>query len=196
MLYKMQTLNYQQEYTQSKIHPHKLALWISLASILMMFAAFTSAYMVRKGAGNWLDYEIPSIFYVSTAVMLMSSVAIQYAYLSYKNGREIAYKVCLILTFLLGITFVILQYQGWTELYGLGIEINGNPSGSFFYVISGVHAAHVLGGLAILSVAMIHAFGLPFTFLKNRLTRLELTTTYWHFVDLLWVYLLFFLLIQ
>ncbi|MCB9318537.1 MAG: cytochrome c oxidase subunit 3 [Lewinellaceae bacterium] len=192
----MQTLSHQESYTQSKIHPHKLALWISLASILMMFGAFTSAYMVRKGAGNWLDYEVPGIFYVSTVVMLLSSVTIQYAYLSYKSGKELLYKGALVLTFLLGIGFLILQYKGWMDLYGIGIEINGNPSGSFFYAISGVHAAHVLGGLAIMVVAMVQAFSLPFTFLKNRLTRLELTTTYWHFVDLLWVYLLFFLLIQ
>ena len=83
-----------------------------------------------------------------------------------------------------------------TELYDVGVELNGNPSGSFFYLISGLHAAHVLGGIAILFVALSHAIGLNFKVTPKRLLRFELSLQYWHFVDFLWIYLLIFLLIQ
>ncbi len=187
---------YTRQYTRSKIHPLKFALWISLASILMMFAAFTSAYVVRKAAGNWLDYEIPGVFYLSTIVIILSSITLHGAYLNFNKQKETLYKSLLGATFVLGLLFIILQYQGWMTLFGLGIELSGNPSGSFFYVISGVHAAHVLGGLAVLFVALIHAFGLPFVPSLRRKLRLELSLHYWHFVDLLWIYLLIFLQLQ
>ena len=181
---------------RSRIHPQKFALWSSMASILMMFAALTSAYIVRKGAGNWLEYQLPNIFFYSTAVILLSSATLHGSYLNYKKGKEVLYKILLLVSFLLGIGFVVMQYMGWNDLYNIGIELNGNPSGSFFYLISGLHAAHVLGGIAILFVALVHAFGLKFKISAKRKHRFELSMQYWHFVDFLWVYLLIFLLIQ
>ncbi len=179
-----------------KIHPQKFALWSAMASIIMMFAALTSAFIVRKAAGNWLEFELPSIFYVSTFVILLSSIIMHGSYLAYKRGKAAIYRWGLVLTFLLGITFVVMQYSGWTSLYEIGVELNGNPSGSFFYIISGLHAAHVLGGIAVLFVAISHAFGLSFKISDKRLLRFELSLHYWHFVDFLWIYLLIFLLIQ
>ncbi len=99
-------------------------------------------------------------------------------------------------TFVLGITFVILQYMGWKAMTDMGATFTINPSSSFVYVISGVHAAHVLGGVAALIVAMVHAHFLPFKPTPRRRLRLELVVHYWHFVDLLWVYLFVFFLIQ
>ena len=179
-----------------RIHPQKFALWSAMASIIMMFAALTSAFIVRKAAGNWLEFEIPAIFYLSTFVILLSSITLHTSYLSFKKGRALVYRWGLVITFLLGITFVVLQYMGWTQLYEIGVELNGNPSGSFFYLISGLHAAHILGGIAVLFVAISHAFGLSFKVTEARLLRFELSLQYWHFVDLLWLYLLIFLLIQ
>ena len=92
--------------------------------------------------------------------------------------------------------FLALQYKGWEELSASGIELTTNPSGSFIYVISGVHATHVLGGLAILGIALMHAFILPFQVTGKRKLRFELTLTYWHFVDILWIYLLAFWVTQ
>ena len=177
----------------NRIHPHKFALWISMASILMMFGAFTSAYIVRQASGNWLEFPLPNIFFFSTLVILASSMTLQRAYNGFVNGNENSYKYMLVVTFILGIAFVVLQYMGWQALFSIGIDFNGNPSGSFLYVITGVHAAHVLGGISALTVAMIHAFSLNYVPTYKRKIRFQLVVHYWHFLDFLWIYLLLFL---
>ncbi len=181
---------------RSKIDSKKLALLIGCASIVMMFAGLTSAYIVRRAGGNWLEFRLPNIFFINTIVMLLSSVAIHSAYIAFKKGNEFLYKALLIVSFILGLAFVVLQYQGWLDLTAIGVELTGNPAGSFIYVISGIHAAHVLGGLAVIMVAMIQAFSLKYKVTKKRKLRFELTLIYWHFVDFLWVYLLIFFLSQ
>lgn len=178
------------------IHPQKFALWAALGSIAMMFASLTSAYVVRRGAGNWLEYQVPKVFFTSTIVLLISSVFLHRSYKAYKSGNEKVYKSFLVVTFVLGILFIVLQYKGWNVLHRYGVELTGNPSGSFFYVISGLHVAHVLGGIGALLVALLHAFTLPYTVVEKRRHRFELVCQYWHFVDILWLYLLAFMIIQ
>lgn len=178
------------------IHPQKFGLWVALGSIAMMFASLTSAYVVRRGAGNWLEYQIPNIFFASTIVLLISSVTLSRSYNQFKKGNEKGYKLFLVSTLVLGLLFVALQYQGWLTLTSHGIEIKGNPSGSFFYILSGLHVAHVLGGIAALITALIHAFFLPYNVTERRRHRFELVCQYWHFVDILWIYLLSFMIIQ
>lgn len=185
-----------QEYNQSKIHPHKLALWVAIGSIIMMFGAFTSAYVVRRAAGNWLEFKLPDIFMVSTVIILLSSVTIQLAYAGFKNGKEKQYKGMLLATAVLGLAFVVMQYKGWEALNQMGATFTVNPSSSFIYVISGLHAAHVLGGIGALSVALTHAFVLPFKPTLRRKQRFDLVVQYWHFVDILWVYLMVFFMLQ
>jgi cytochrome c oxidase subunit 3 len=185
-----------QEYNQSKIHPHKLALWIAIGSIIMMFAAFTSAYVVRRAAGNWLEFKLPDIFMLNTAVIVLSSVTLHLAYSGFKQGKEQRYKTMLIATFVLGLLFVVLQYMGWEALTAIGATFTVNPSSSFIYVISGLHAAHVLGGIAAITVALVHAYVLPYKTTLKRKQRFELVVHYWHFVDVLWVYLMLFFMIQ
>ncbi|KGE89773.1 cytochrome c oxidase subunit 3 [Phaeodactylibacter xiamenensis] len=184
------------EYTRSKIHPKKFALGVACASILMMFAAFTSAYIVRQAAGNWLEFRLPDIFYINTLVILLSSATVHGSYLAFKRGKTQAYRVLLVFTLILGLAFLALQYQGWQTLTAIGVELTTNPSGSFVYVISGVHAAHILGGIAALIVAIIHAFALTHKVTPARKLRFEMTLIYWHFVDFLWVYLLVFFTLQ
>ncbi len=191
----MKTLTIQTPY-RSRIHPQKFALWVAFASITMMFAAFTSAYIVKQAAGNWLEYTMPGVFYMSTAVLLASSVTLHLSYRNFIQSRERPYKALLVLSFILGLTFVVLQYEGWTALFNMGIDLKANVSGSFFYLITGVHAAHVLGGVAAIVVAMIHAFSLPFIISPKRKLRFELVLHYWHYVDFLWVYLFIFLLVM
>jgi len=94
----------------------------------------------------------------------------------------------------LGIGFVASQYSGWQDLFALGVDMKANVSGSFFYLITGAHAVHVLAGIACLVVAMIHAFTLKFRYTDRRKNRFELVLHYWHFVGVLWIYLLYFLL--
>jgi Heme/copper-type cytochrome/quinol oxidase, subunit 3 len=190
------TRNISYEHTTNKIHPLKFALWIGMASITMMFAAFTSAYIVRQSAGNWLEFDLPNIFFVSTLVLLISSVTLHTSYKFFVRGSEQRYKLFLILSFILGIAFLILQYRGWLDLFSIGIDLKGNPSGSFIYVLTGVHALHVIGGLAALTVGVLLAYSRPFRVTERRKVNFDLTLQYWHFVDLLWVYLLIFLYIS
>ena len=184
------------KYYRNRIHPHVFALYASMASILMMFAAFTSAYVVRQAVGNWQEYSVPDIFYFSTAILLTSSVTLHLAYRGYKNSQRLRYQGLLVVTLLLGCVFIVLQYFGWQDLYQIGVPLDGNPSGSFFYVISGVHAAHVLGGLAAIVVALYHALSLPFQVTDKRRNRFVLVVRYWHFVDILWLYLFVFILLS
>ena len=162
----------------------------------MMFAAWTSAYVVRQAAGNWLEFRLPSIFFVNTAVLLLSSVTLQLSYMSFKREKEGLYKGLLLLSTLLGISFVALQYEAWANMKSIGVPLTLNPSGDFIYVFTSFHAAHVLGGIAVLFVALVHAFALPFKPTAKRKLRFELTLTYWHFVDFLWIYLFSFFLLQ
>lgn len=182
--------------TNNRIHPKKFGLYIAFASIIMMFAGLTSAYIVRQAAGNWLEFKIPSIFFYNTVVILLSSVTLHFSYKSFLNGNEKMYKNLLVVSGILGLMFIILQYKGWLALNEIGIDLKGNPSGSFVYAISGIHAAHVLGGVAAIGVAIMHAFSLKYKVTPARKLRFELTIQYWHFVDLLWVYLIVFLVLQ
>lgn len=184
------------EYSRNKIHPLKFALWVGIGGIIMMFGAFTSAYVVRRAAGNWLEFKLPDIFFLNTIVIVVSSITLHYSYLSFKKGNEKLYKALLLTTFILGIVFVVLQYQGWQAMNAIGATFTANPSSSFIYVISGLHAAHVLGGMAAVTVALAHAHILPFKPTIRRKQRFELVLHYWHFVDVLWVYLIVFFMLQ
>jgi cytochrome c oxidase subunit III len=183
-------------YGRNKIHPQTFALLVACASIMMMFAAWTSAYLVRQAAGNWLEFSLPQVFTLSTVVILLSSFTLHASYRAFLKGNEKLYQYGLIATLLLGFTFLYTQYQGWLALAGIGVELTTNPSGSFVYVFSYVHAAHVVGGLAILALAVLHAVSLGLKVTPKRKHRFELSMIYWHFVDLLWVYLFFFLMTQ
>jgi cytochrome c oxidase subunit 3 len=186
-------LTIQENIGRNKIHPQKFAVWVGCGSILMMFASLTSAYVVRQAAGNWLEFQLPGIFKWSTLVILLSSGTLHAAFSAFKNGKEKQYKALLLVTYLLAGLFFVFQYEGWVSLSENGVPFTLNPSGDFIYVISWLHAAHVVGGLAALTVALIHAFGLDFKVTAKRKHRFELTLTYWHFVDFLWVYLFIFL---
>jgi len=181
---------------RNKIHPKLFALWVACGSITMMFIALTSAYLVRESAGNWLEFRLPDAFYYSTGVILLSSISLHASYRSFKQGQMRIYRMLLVVSLVLGLAFLVLQYQGWLGLQSIGIEFNTNPSGSFVYVISGVHAAHILGGIAALLVAVLNALSLGDKVTPARKLRFELTLTYWHFVDLLWVYLFLFIILR
>jgi cytochrome c oxidase subunit 3 len=183
-------------YSRNKIHPQKFALLVSCASVVMLFAALTSAYVVRQAAGNWLEFPMPVLFLYSTLTLIISSLTLYFSYKGFLAGNVNSYKYFLLLTFALGVLFIYLQYKGWMELVSMGVELGTNPSGSFLYVLSGLHAAHILGGLAAVFVAILHAFILPYEVSAKRKLRFEMTQIYWHFVDVLWIYLIVFLWLQ
>jgi len=182
--------------TKNKIHPQKFALWVGCASIVMMFAGFTSAFVVRRAAGNWLEFDLPSLFFWNTALILLSSVVLHGAYISFKKNNFSRYRMLLVIGSVMAVAFVAFQVLAWKAMEAKGIYLTGNPSGSFVYVISGIHAAHVLGGICALIIALIHAFSLKDLATPKRIHRLDLTVTYWHFVDLLWLYLIGFLVLN
>lgn len=183
----------------SRVHPKKFALWLGLASIVMMFAGLTSAYIVRRAAGNWVDYKIPEIFTISTVLIFLSSIIFHLAYIFLKKEKKVAYRLGLSVSLLLGVAFSVCQVIGWNQLTSYGIRLTGNPSGSFLYLISGIHLVHLAFGLLVLLVLLIKSFfkkdpvnELMEQVNPERYLGIELALTYWHFVDILWIYLFFF----
>lgn len=174
----------------------KFGLWIAMAAMIMMFAALTSSYIVRKAAGSWYEFKLPTPFFISTLCIVASSIFIEWAYKSLKQSRKSAYQVGVVLAFVLGMFFIVMQLQGWRALFNQGITLDLNVSGSFLYAISGLHALHVLGGLAALAVTLITAFTGTFDTSTSRVFKLDLVRQYWHFVDFIWIYLLIFLISQ
>ncbi|HTL06929.1 MAG TPA: cytochrome c oxidase subunit 3 [Chitinophagaceae bacterium] len=180
---------------RKKIHPYKFTLWVGIGSIIMMFAGFTSAYIVKREQPGWIGFSMPVIFWYSTAVMVLSSIVMQVALSAFKNRDMGKYRNLIGATTGLGILFVIMQVIGYWQLNKLGVKVEGSGGGVFFIIIFGLHALHVLGGIIALMV-------LFFRTVSNRVRNynavpVEVAATYWHFVDVLWVYLfVFFLIIQ
>lgn len=174
------------------MNPRKFLLWLGIVSIIMMFAAFTSAYLVRRAEGNWLEFGVPLIFTYSTIVLLLSSISMHYAYWAAKKDFFAQLRIAISVTFVLGIIFLVMQFLGWKELVKNNVFLVGNPSGSFFYVLSGLHGLHITSALIVLIFALTAAFKLKIH--AKQLNQIELCVTYWHFLDLLWLYLFVFIL--
>ncbi len=176
----------------NKIHPHKFTLWVGIGSILMMFAGLTSAYIVKRNQVNWATFNLPLAFWYSTAVMLISSGTMVMALRSFKERAMSRYRSFMFATMVLGVLFIVLQVIGFQQLWGKGITLQGNVSYSFLYVIVGLHALHVIGGVIAMIVMSLKAFS---SRVRNySAVPVELISTYWHFVDILWLYLLVFLI--
>lgn len=191
-----ETVNQNIEEVQTEpgsINPTKFVLWLMIVASLMLFASFTSAYIVRRGEGNWLIFDLPQMFGFSTAVIMLSSVTMQLAFSSFKKNNVKNLRTLLYSTLFLGITFAVFQVLGWKQLVANNIHFVGNPSESFFYVISGLHLLHVIGGLGFVLFVLIQSSkGMA----QNKKLSINLCTTYWHFLGILWVYLYVFLLLN
>lgn len=174
--------------------PVKFVLWLFILSSIMMFAGLTSAYIVRQAEGNWKIFDLPTIFYYSTVLILLSSATMHYSMLQAKKFNIEKQKIGLLATFLLGVGFLFAQYYGWQELISNKVYFVGNPAESFVYVISGLHGVHIIAGLCIMLAAIIGAYR-KINQTKN-IFRMELTSIFWHFIDILWIYLFVFLLIN
>lgn len=176
------------------MHPQKFALWLFLVSVVMLFAAFTSAYLVRQGEGNWRVFELPVEFFYTTAILLLSSVTMHWSYLNAKKDNLEKVRAGLVLTIALGVLFIIAQFYVWGILIDYEVYFVGNPSGSFLYVLTGIHGLHLISGIIFLIITLGHA--LKYNVHSRDMTRMEMCTTYWHFLDGLWVYLFVFLLLN
>jgi len=177
---------------RKKMHPHKFILWIAISSITLMFAGLTSAYIIKRNQPNWLEFKLPVIFWYSTATIVISSVTIWLAVRAFRQGEMSKYRKMLVTTFVLGIVFVSLQVIGFIQLWKQGITLTRNVSISFLYPIVGLHAVHVIGGVIALLIMFLKAFS------RRQKTYsavpVEMMSTYWHFVDFIWIYLFIFLL--
>ncbi|MBE7172962.1 MAG: cytochrome c oxidase subunit 3 [Williamsia sp.] len=161
----------------------------------MMFAGLTSAYIVKSNQPKWIMLDLPVIFSYSTAVIILSSITIQIALKEFKERKIALYRNMLALTFVLGVLFIFLQLLGFNQLWSSGITLRGAGAAPFMYVIFGLHGLHVVGGIIALLIIFIKAFSR-----RNRSydpISIEVASTYWHFVDALWIYLfIFFMWIQ
>jgi cytochrome c oxidase subunit 3 len=177
------------------VEPKKFVLWLLLVSSIMLFAGFTSAYIVRRGEGEWVVFELPIMFMLNTGIVVLSSVFMQWAYISAKKDELNQTKIGLIVAIVLGILFSIMQYWGWSQMVYNSIYFGfANPSGSFVYVITGLHLAHVIIGILYLLVILIQT--LRFKVHKKSIQGIAMCNTYWHFVGILWIYLYVFLLLN
>ena len=180
---------------QQKIHPHKFTLWIAIGSIIMMFAGLTSAYIVKGEQPGWTTVVMPKLFYYSTAVMLISSLTMQLALKSFKERNMQQYRSLVTVTAVLGLLFIAMQIIGFYQLSNSGVKLEGGSgAGQFLYIIFGLHAVHVLGGAIALLIIFFKAFSAKIRSYNS--VPVEVVSTYWHFVDLLWIYLFVFFLWQ
>ena len=177
---------------RKKIHPHKFTMWVGIGSIIMMFAGLTSAYIVKHEQPDWTTVVMPQLFFYSTGVMLLSSLTVQMALKAFKERNMHQYRRLITVTALLGLGFIAMQIIGFMQLTEGGNRLEGSGGAAFLYIIFGLHALHVLGGAVALLIMLIRAFSAPIT--NYNPVPVEVAATYWHFVDLLWVYLFIFFL--
>jgi cytochrome c oxidase subunit 3 len=174
------------------VERYKLGTWIGLGGIVMIFAAFTSALVVRSGiGGDWQAFELPVVLWLSTAILLGSSFALEKAKGLMRQKLDAGLRRWMGITAALGGTFLVLQYVGWTELAARGIYLASNPSSSFFYLLTAAHGVHLLGGVIAMSYVMYRIWR-PAVWV-TREAVVESTALYWHFMDGLWVYLVLLL---
>lgn len=169
------------------VAPLEFLMWIFLVSVFMIFAGFTSGYIVRKGDGNWLSFALPTAFILSTALVLLSSLVMQWTYFQAKKNELGKVKTGLTLSLLLGLGFVGAQFLAYSQLVNIGLFLNGNPAVGFLYVITFVHALHVLS--AIIALIVIFAQAFRYQVHSKKLLGIRLLTLYWHFLGFLWIYL-------
>jgi cytochrome c oxidase subunit III len=178
---------------RKKIHPYKFNLWLGLAGIIMMFAGLTSAYIVKRSQAGWESFKLPGIFLYSTIVIMVSSITIQIALKAFREREMARYRMFFAVTGILGVLFVLMQISGFYQFEAQGMKMIGigsNPAYSFVLAIAGLHIVHVLGGVIALIIIFFKAFGSKTRNYNS--VPIEIIATYWHFVDLLWVYLFVF----
>lgn len=184
---------------QYRIAPAKFNIWLFMIASSMLFAAFVSAFIVHKpdaqAKATWTQFDLPVFFTWSAITAVVSSITIFLAWRAARRDELQTNKIMLAASLLLGLVFVTFQYMGWQSLVSQGLTfVNAKPediSASYVWVITVIHALHVVGGIFLLSFALVRAF--QFRIHKKEMTLMGVTHTYWHFVGLLWIYLFLFL---
>ena len=172
---------------------YRLGMWFALTAIVMLFAAFTSALVVRKGMSfDWALIGVPRVLWLNTFVLMASSVTLELSRRSLSAGAAHEFIRWLSATAVLGLGFLGGQLVAWRELASRGIYLATNPGSSFFYVLTAAHGIHLLGGVVALAYVFLRARRIALG--GARRTPLDVTAIYWHFMDALWIYLFFVLL--
>ncbi|WP_338408021.1 cytochrome c oxidase subunit 3 [uncultured Flavobacterium sp.] len=183
------------EHKSRTARSYKLLLLFAMISMTMMFAGLTSAFVVSKSRVDWLkDFQLPTAFYFSTAVIIACSVTFHLAKKTIQKDNQKATTAFLLITLLLGILFVILQFVGFGQIVANGYYFTGAESSittTFLYIVTVVHLAHLAGGLIALLIIIYNQFKQKYN--STQILGIELGAMYWHFLDLLWVYLFLFL---
>lgn len=158
----------------------QVGLWAFLATVIMLFAGFTSAILVRRTASDWPRLPVPGSLWVNTAILVVSSITLERARRLTQRQRSAAAKNWLRATMLLGLLFLAGQAMAWRVLSASGLYLSSNPHSSFFYILTGAHGVHLLCGLLALLWLLVGS--------RATRTRLKVCATYWHFLDALWIY--------
>lgn len=184
----------QGDFKVKRARAKKMMMWFAMGSITMMFAGLTSAYVVSKSRPDWIkDFEIPSAFFISTAVIVLSSLSFLLVKKANANGKAEVARVAMAVTLLLALAFVVLQFVGFSQIIESGFYFTGKESTvttSFLYLIVFSHLMHVIGGVIVLTVVMFNLFRGRYA--NGQTLGLELGAMFWHFLDFLWVYLIVF----
>jgi len=182
-----------QELKQAKRKSAKPMLWVSMISMTMMFAGLTSAYVVSRKRDDWVSFDLPPAFYTSTLLIVLSSITFILAKFFLKKDNRQTTMLFLISTLVLGTGFVYFQFEGFSELYNSGLVFAGAQStvkSSFIYGITLAHLAHIAAGIIVLLVVIYNHIAKKYS--STNSLGLELGAIFWHFVDILWVYLFLF----
>jgi len=176
----------------SRAQRYRIGVWVGLASIAMMFTALSSAYIVRAGTSNdWYPLAVPRVLFFSTALILISSTTLEVARRKLKAEVLSGHSRWLMITALLGLAFLVAQVIAWRQLARQGIYVASNPHSSFFYLLTAAHGLHLLGGLVALLYLIFrtrHVLGVAAVDAKRRAVA-DAVSIYWHFMDVLWIYL-------
>jgi len=173
------------------MNPSKFIVWLFIVTIVMLFAALTSAYVVKQSEGDWLNFNLPGMFWITSVIIVISSITMHLALRSARNDKTASLRLFLVITAILGLAFLAGQYQAWKQLVGMDVFFVGNPAGSFLYVLTGLHGIHIISGIIFILAVISSSFRLKVH--SKRLIKIEMCTTYWHFLGGLWLYLFLFL---
>jgi cytochrome c oxidase subunit 3 len=189
--------NFNNEVDRYNLQPKKFIMWLFMVSSIIFFAGLTSGFIVYSGdgVGKSLNVPLPKTFIYSTVIILLSSVTLHWSFVQSKRLKFVNQQIGLWLTFLLGLLFIGMQVYGWSVWTNLGIFfINSNATISFVYVFTLFHILHIIAGLMIILAALLSSYKkLPNV---TNVFRMEIASIFWHFVDILWIYLYVFLLLN
>ena len=175
---------------------YRITMWVVIAAVVMMFAALSSAYIILSAGEQWRPVRMPRMFYLSTAIIMVSSLSFETAKRSLKQARQTLYVRWLAVTLFLGFAFLAAQLVGWRELAAQGVYFAGHPHSSFFYFFTGVHGVHLLGGMIALLYLLTRVSGHhEQSSSEKTVTSAEVVSLYWHTMDGVWVWLFLLLLV-